>query len=876
MAEKINIATIDIDTKGLLNATTQIKKELDLLKSQQRQLVKAGEASSKTYVKNAADIKNLTSAYNSNTKQLAQNTKALEDEEDAIDAINKVLNQEVKTIKQARDQNKLLNKLRNETNATTEEGKAQIEALNAKLDSNNEFVKENADGYLKLKLQIGDYAGGIKEAFSELNIFNGGLGGFISRSKEAGGVGKLVGTSLVSITRGMIGLTKATLSFIATPIGAILAVLVGAFVLIKNALNRSEEATNKISKIFTIFSGVVSKLLSFLEPLGEFLVDGIVAGFELVGKVVDAALKTLAAALDFLGFESAAAGIKGFVEEMEEAVGVANRLANAEAQLTKELRKQALVQLEFQKQAEKLRQLRDDESRSIEDRIKSNQELGRVLQQQLEEELRIARLALEVAELKIKLDGERTELLDEQAAALLKIAEIEERITSQTSEQLVNRNSLLKEQNDLIRERIQLSITQQEEELQLLREGDKFYAESLEERIALQEEYTRDEKEILNRRLENNLITQSKYNLEVLKLDNDLQEERNKLREEELKNQEEFETRRDDLLNSIRLKREEDQQAREEFQAQLDFEKNIAELEALEISESQKTELLRLLTEERELVLKEIRDNFRAEEIAAVQEAFKTQLALGAELTQSQKEQSVARAAIATTLTNTLKGLLGDSIAAQLAGVAIDAAIQSGLLSLDSASAEGRIVSSIGVANAKAVAASPFTAGQPFVTANTAQGVALLTALKTQTALSQSRIIQSAAIRGIGTIAGGFKAEQGGVFGIEGKSHAQGGVPIFAGNKYIGEAEKDEGIGILSRPAFAGFMDFNNQFSNGSIGTTFARDGGVLTPDLNTNEGLTTSDILELTANLPRPIVYVEDIKTSVRETNEVEVMADI
>ena len=32
MAEKINIATIDIDTKSLLNATAQIKKQIDQLK----------------------------------------------------------------------------------------------------------------------------------------------------------------------------------------------------------------------------------------------------------------------------------------------------------------------------------------------------------------------------------------------------------------------------------------------------------------------------------------------------------------------------------------------------------------------------------------------------------------------------------------------------------------------------------------------------------------------------------------------------------------------------------------------------------------------------------------------------------------------------
>ena len=101
-------------------------------------------------------------------------------------------------------------------------------------------------------------------------------------------------------------------------------------------------------------------------------------------------------------------------------------------------------------------------------------------------------------------------------------------------------------------------------------------------------------------------------------------------------------------------------------------------------------------------------------------------------------------------------------------------------------------------------------------------------------------------------------------------------MPIFAGNKFIGEAEGGEGIGILSRPAFDSFIGFNNQFTNGSIGTTFAQNGGILTPDLNSSASLSFSDLETILDSYPPPIVYVEDIKTGVNNVNEVEVMADI
>ena len=901
MAEKINIATIDIDAKSLLNETAQIKKQIDLLNKQQKELRKSGQSSSKQYVQNAVDLKNLTSAYSTNTKALAQNTKSLKSEEDAIEAVNHVLNQEVKTIKQAREQNKLLNKLRNETNATTTEGQAQIAALNAKLDKNNHFIKENVDGYARQKIAIGDYKNQIVEAFKELNIFNGGLSIFskntnlaekgvdvfnkglsnyvkqVEESTEEQGQlndevvdftsntlkgvksGKSFTSSLGSMTKGVIGLTRATLAFLATPLGVVLAAIAAIFALVANAMNRSEESTNKITKIFTIFSGVVNKLLSFLEPLGDFIINGLVAGFELLGEIADRTLGLLASALAFLGFDDAAASVAGFTDELREAAETAERLANLEAKLTKELRRQGLVQLEFQKQAEKLRQLRDDESKSIDERIKANEELGEVLQEQLKEELRIANLALEVANLRIQQDGERTELLDAQADALLKIAEIEERITSQTSEQLTNRNALLKEQNDLIRERIRSSIRQQEQELELLKLQDSQLATSLEDRLALQEEYAQEELAIQKRRLVAEEINETEYQIKVKQIENDLAATRQELRDQELQRQQDFEARRDELLNSIRLKREEDEQARQELQLQIEYEKQLAELEALEISESQKTQLLTLIAKERELALEEIRDSFRQQEIEKLKESFDKNESLA-------RANASARINIAKQIAGALTGILGDSLAAQIAGIAVQAALDVAGVKAATAAASAKNL-------AQATAAAP----PPFNTGLIIQAGIQNAALSSNSGVQITKIITAAATRGLtASLSRVKKFREGGIMSIEGNSHENGGVPIFAGNKYIGEAEGGEGIGILSRPAFDSFMGFNNQFTNGSIGTTFAQNGGVLTPDLTSSGSLSIAEIEAIVSSFPSPVVYVEDIKTGVSNANAVEIMADI
>ena len=62
----------------------------------------------------------------------------------------------------------------------------------------------------------------------------------------------------------------------------------------------------KITKIFKTFSGIVSRLLKFLEPLGEFLIDGLVVGFELAGKAAEKALDIISSGLKVLGFDDAA------------------------------------------------------------------------------------------------------------------------------------------------------------------------------------------------------------------------------------------------------------------------------------------------------------------------------------------------------------------------------------------------------------------------------------------------------------------------------------------------------------------------------------------------------------------------------------------
>ena len=109
--------------------------------------------------------------------------------------------------------------------------------------------------------------------------------------------------------------------------------------------------------------------------------------------------------------------------------------------------------------AEKQRQIRDDDTRTFEERIKANEELSKILEQQAQDEIDNINKRIEAQKLINSVEGETEEgkniILDLNNAIL----DVESRITGQKSEQLSNVNALRKEQEEYNAE-----IKKQEEE----------------------------------------------------------------------------------------------------------------------------------------------------------------------------------------------------------------------------------------------------------------------------------------------------------------------------------------------------------------------------------------------------------------------------
>lgn len=410
MAEIITLAEIDINYDKVLKDTSDLRKQVQELDIEYKNSVKTNGKNSEETIKYAAELSNLK--------------KELKEQERLVSDVVKIQNTEIGTIKTLTAQNAILRKEQKDLNLTTEEGVKRNAEINKQINANTEAIKENSDTQAKGFQQIGQY----------------------EKANQA-----LAGV-LPNVSNGIKGVGEQFKLLIKSPIVLVLAAIVGAFALLKKAFERNAENSNKLGQALGKLSGLFNGLLKVLEPVATFIVDKLIGAFETLGKISNKVLNLVASGLGALGFDNAAKSINNFTTSLSDAAKAGSELAKAEQELIKANREANKLQLDYQKKAEKLRQLRDDESYSIKERVKFNTQLNAVLTEQLAKELEIANKGLSHADLKIKVEGETNENLDYRAEALTKISDIEERLSGQESEYLANVNSLRKEQIALEKE----------------------------------------------------------------------------------------------------------------------------------------------------------------------------------------------------------------------------------------------------------------------------------------------------------------------------------------------------------------------------------------------------------------------------------------
>jgi len=255
--------------------------------------------------------------------------------------------------------------------------------------------------------------------------------------------------------------------------------------------------------------------------------DGVAKGAEKFGEAVVQTYTATTKAERASLVES----VTEFAKETIKATKAAVNQADALVKLRNEVKlleadQRALI-LVRQKEAEEQRQIRDDISRTLADRIAANEKLGEIQAKQLAEETAIAEKKIEKARLELALDEKNVDLQIALKDAKTELFDIEERIGGQKSEQLTNQKALEKELFDLQTELAKVG--KENRELELL-ELEQYYA-ALEEQARLAGDNTTD---IEGAKQDALAKLRKKFRDEDLKADQKLRDDKIKLQQDYL------------------------------------------------------------------------------------------------------------------------------------------------------------------------------------------------------------------------------------------------------------------------------------------------------------------------------------------------------
>ena len=210
------------------------------------------------------------------------------------------------------------------------------------------------------------------------------------------------------------------------------------------------DATNKAFETMSIFTrSLINDMTGFTRKsiLKDFFQEfekAVPTLKKVVDSITNMSDKLRVLKMGISGF----ANLLGLQDRIADATELANKIVNLRNEVQLAEAEQRKLQLTYQREAEIQRQIRDDVSLTIEERMAANEKLGVILDKQFAEEKALADKRLELAELVKSTDEENIQFKVDAINAETEIADLQERITGQRSEQLRNLKSLEKEFHD--------------------------------------------------------------------------------------------------------------------------------------------------------------------------------------------------------------------------------------------------------------------------------------------------------------------------------------------------------------------------------------------------------------------------------------------
>jgi hypothetical protein len=368
----------------------------------------------------------------------AEQAKAMTENKARIADINKELNAHVKALQKEQQEQKKnadsLNSMR-----------AQLKDLIKAYDNMSKAERENAEVGGKQVAMINQLTDQIKELEEGTQRYQRNVGNY------ANSITKALASQVP-----VIGKVSGAMDMLKTSTGWIGIVIQGAVMLfsaLSMAFKRTEGNADKLTGGLAKMKGLFVMMQQALEPLTKVIVDGFVSALDKALQAIGWLGEKLVSFLRAIKADGMADSLEAFAQRTRETAEATSELAVAEEQLYRKQREAQKTMLEYQRQAEELRQVRDDATKSTEEQEEANRKLLALLQEQKQVEGGIQQEAIRVAKLRIQLNGETTENIDALTDAETEYADVIERITGQSSEAIKWQNdrlAVLKEESAIL------------------------------------------------------------------------------------------------------------------------------------------------------------------------------------------------------------------------------------------------------------------------------------------------------------------------------------------------------------------------------------------------------------------------------------------
>lgn len=381
-------------------------------------------------------------------------------------------------------------------NVNTDEAVENVDELNGKLDQTNQATQK---AQKNAKASAGAFAsiGATLKTLGVVGIVSKGFEFFTQILGKNQKVVDFVSTSVNFLT----GVFSDLINFLVNNVDTVVNFFKDVF----------ENPKKYIDQLATaIKNNLIERVNSAIKAfgfLGDIIKNVFTGNFEAAGESAKLFAKEMVDVATGVNnaFDRTTAAVEELIEiggeyfdkklkQAKDLTAATNNAVIAEARMLNTIKQTEIA-------AEKLRQKRDDETLAIEERIKANDALLKVLESGQKQEIALLGIKANKINAEIALNGTNKELQAQLISLAGERADIEEKYTGFASEGLVNRNALLKEQVAITK-----SLAENENKLTLDRE--KATAELIKdeiEKLEVKKRILAEESQLELKRLQDNI-----------------------------------------------------------------------------------------------------------------------------------------------------------------------------------------------------------------------------------------------------------------------------------------------------------------------------------------------------------------------------------